>query len=79
MRLLAFVAFQPRLETEGKNGFILDSQEPDWSNYQNCIRSEVRDNSLLKTFPQEAEMLFKATEENAKWRYNGYKKLAEDK
>ena len=71
--------FNPDLETEGKNGFILDSKEPDWSKFQNFIMSEVRYNSLLKTFPQEAEMLFKATEENAKWRYNGYKKLAEDK
>ncbi|HOS17195.1 MAG TPA: pyruvate:ferredoxin (flavodoxin) oxidoreductase, partial [Bacteroidales bacterium] len=71
--------FNPELEAEGKNGFILDSKEPDWSKFQNFIMSEVRYNSLQKTFPQEAEMLFKATEENAKWRYNGYKKLAEGK
>ena len=27
-------------------------------------------------FPAEAEELFKAAEENAKWRYNSYKRLA---
>ena len=34
-------------------------------------------NSLMKTFPQEAEELFVATERNAKIRYEGYKKLSE--
>ena len=37
---------------------------------------EVRYNSLMKTFPQEAEELFVATERNAKLRYEGYKKLS---
>ena len=41
------------------------------------IMGEVRYNSLLKTFPQEAEELFVATERNAKLRYEGYKKLSE--
>jgi pyruvate-ferredoxin/flavodoxin oxidoreductase len=27
-------------------------------------------------FPDEAKVLFKAAEENAKWRYNSYKRLA---
>ena len=71
--------FNPALEAEGKNGFILDSKEPDWTKFQDFIMSEVRYNSLMKTFPQEAESLFKATQENALWRYNGYKKLAEEK
>ena len=39
--------------------------------------AEVRYNSLMKTFPQEAEELFVATERNAKLRYEGYKKLSE--
>ena len=38
---------------------------------------EVRYSSLMKTFPQEAEELFVATERNAKLRYEGYKKLSE--
>ena len=41
------------------------------------IMGEVRYNSLMKTFPQEAEELFVATERNAKLRYDGYKKLSE--
>jgi len=71
--------YNPELEDKGENGFVLDSKEPDWSKFRDFIMSEVRYNSLLKTFPQEAEELFRATEENAKWRYNGYKKLSEGK
>ena len=41
------------------------------------IMGEVRYNSLMKTFPSEAEELFVATERNAKLRYEGYKKLSE--
>lgn len=34
-------------------------------------------NSLMKTFPQEIEKLFAATERNAKLHYEDYKKLSE--
>ncbi|MBP7102205.1 MAG: pyruvate:ferredoxin (flavodoxin) oxidoreductase [Bacteroidales bacterium] len=71
--------FNPELEEKGENGFILDSKEPDWNKFDDFIMSEVRYNSLVKTFPEEAKILFKATKENAQWRYNGYKKLAEGK
>ena len=60
-----------------KNGFHLDSKEPDCSKFRDFIISEVRYNLLMKTFPQEAEELFVATERNAKLRYEGYKKLSE--
>ena len=68
------------------------SAEPDWSKlltafnfgircsqprHRDFIMGEVRYNSLMKTFPQEAEELFVATERNAKLRYEGYKKLSE--
>ncbi len=33
---------------------------------------EVRYTSLKKAFPTEAQELFEAAEENAKWRYNSY-------
>ena len=69
--------FNPAEEEEGKNGFHLDSKEPDWSKFRDFIMGEVRYNSLMKTFPQEAEELFQATERNAKLRYEGYKKLSE--
>jgi pyruvate-ferredoxin/flavodoxin oxidoreductase len=68
--------YNPDLELEGKNPFILDSKEPDWSKFQEFLKSEVRYSSLQGTFPEEAEVLFKACEENAKWRYEQYNKKA---
>ncbi len=71
--------FNPAEEEAGQNGFHLDSKEPDWSKFQNFIMGEVRYNSLLKTFPEEAKELFAKTEQFAKLRYEGYKKLSEGK
>ena len=71
--------YNPLLEAEGKNPFQLDSKEPDWSKFQDFLASEVRFNSLKKAFPKEAEEIFKAAEESAKWRYNAYKRNAEMK
>ena len=68
--------YNPLLEAEGKNPFTLDSKEPDWSKFQEFLGSEVRYTSLVKSFPKEAEILFKAAEENAKWRYKNYQRLA---
>ena len=71
--------FNPAEEEEGKNGFHLDSKEPNWADFQKFIMGEVRYNSLLKTFPEEAKELFAKTEQFAKLRYEGYKRLAEGK
>ncbi len=71
--------FNPAEEEAGQNGFHLDSKEPDWSKFQDFIMGEVRYNSLLKTFPEEAKELFAKTEQFAKLRYEGYKKLSEGK
>ena len=71
--------FNPAEEEAGQNGFHLDSKEPDWSKFQDFIMGEVRYNSLLKTFPEEAKELFAKTEQFAKLRYEGYKKLSEEK
>ncbi len=68
--------FDPRLEAEGKNPFQLDSKEPDWDKFQGFLMNEVRFSSLAKQYPEEAKELFKITQENAQWRYNGYKRLA---
>jgi pyruvate-ferredoxin/flavodoxin oxidoreductase len=68
--------FNPALEAEGKNPFQLDSKEPDWSKFQSFLSSEVRYSSLKKAFPKEADELFKAAEENAKWRLASYKRFA---
>jgi pyruvate-ferredoxin/flavodoxin oxidoreductase len=69
--------FNPELEAQGLNPMQLDSKEPDWSKFQDFLKGEVRYNSLAKMFPKEAEELFVKAEENAKWRYNGYKRMAE--
>jgi len=69
--------YNPLLEQEGKNPFLLDSKEPDWSLFQNFLASEVRYTSLKKSFPEEALELFSAAETNAKWRYESYKRMAE--
>jgi pyruvate-ferredoxin/flavodoxin oxidoreductase len=67
------------LEAEGKNPFTLDSKEPDWDKFQDFLHSEVRYTSLIKTFPDQAKELFAAAEENAKWRYQSYQRLADQK
>ena len=71
--------FNPAEEEAGQNGFHLDSKEPNWAEFQNFIMGEVRYNSLLKTFPEEAKELFAKTEQFAKLRYEGYKRLSEGK
>ena len=69
--------YNPELEKEGKNPMQLDSKEPQWELFQDFLRSEVRYTSLLKQFPEQAKELFVAAEENAKWRYTGYKRMSE--
>ncbi len=68
--------YDPRLEEQGKNPFQLDSKEPDWTKFKPFLMNEIRFTSLKKAFPKEADELFEAAEENAKWRHNSYKRLA---
>jgi pyruvate-ferredoxin/flavodoxin oxidoreductase len=68
--------YNPELKKEGKNPFSLDSKEPTES-FRDYIMNQVRYSSLTKEFPDAAEELFAATEEDAKERLAGYKKLAE--
>ncbi|HYQ59389.1 MAG TPA: pyruvate:ferredoxin (flavodoxin) oxidoreductase [Draconibacterium sp.] len=68
--------YNPLLEEEGKNPFQLDSKAPDWSKFQEFLNGEVRYTSLKKTFPAQADELFTASEENAKWRYASYQRMA---
>ncbi len=68
--------YNPELEKEGKNPFILDSKEPTES-FRDFIMGQVRYNSLVKEFPDAAEALFEKLESEAKGRYEKYKKLAE--
>ena len=68
--------FNPALEEEGKNPFILDSKEPQWDKFQDFLQGEVRYASLAKQFPAEASELFGAAEEMAKKRYASYQRMA---
>jgi pyruvate-ferredoxin/flavodoxin oxidoreductase len=69
--------YNPELGKVGKNPFLLDSKEPEWDKFQPFLSGEVRYSSLNSMFPAEAEVLFKVSEENAKWRYMNYKRLSE--
>lgn len=69
--------YNPELEKEGKNPFTLDSKEPNWDNFLPFLKGEVRYASVMKQYPEEAEELFNAAKENAQWRYNNYRRLAQ--
>ena len=71
--------YNPDLENSGQNPFSLDSKEPDWSKFNDYLKGEVRFASLFKMQPEAAEELFKAAQDNARWRYNNYKRLSEQK
>ena len=68
--------YNPTLEAQGKNPFILDSKEPQ-GKFREFIMDQVRYNSLAKEFPETAETLFRKVEEEAMKKYAKYKKLAE--
>lgn len=67
--------FNPTLKAEGKNPFSLDSKAPTTS-YGDFIRSEVRYTSLVRSFPERAEVLFKGAEELAKNKYDHLVRLS---
>ena len=67
--------YNPELEAQGKNPFVLDSKEPQWDNFIKFINGEVRYSSLKKTFPEIADELFAAAQKDAQWRYESYKRL----
>jgi len=69
--------YNPALEAEGKNPFTLDSKEPDWDKFEDFLKGEVRYASVFKQYPDQAQELFDAAKTNAMWRYNNYKRLAQ--
>ena len=68
--------FNPTLVGTDKNPFTLDSKEPDFGKFQEFLQGEVRYASLKRSFPEAADALFEKTENDAKMRLAGYKKLA---
>jgi pyruvate-ferredoxin/flavodoxin oxidoreductase len=67
--------FDPRRREEGQNPFILDSKDPT-GDFREFLMGEVRFSSLTRTFPENAEALFKKAEEEMKERHAIYKQLA---
>lgn len=67
--------YNPALEAEGKNPFILDSKEPEWDKFQDFLKGEVRYSSVMKQYPSEAQQLFDVAEEMAKKRYASYVRM----
>jgi pyruvate-ferredoxin/flavodoxin oxidoreductase len=67
--------FDPRRKEKGENPFMLDSKEPT-ANFKEFLMGEVRYSSLTRTFPENAEKLFKKAEEDMKEKYETYKRLA---
>ncbi len=67
--------YNPQLETEGKNPFTLDSKEPQWEQFEDFLKGEVRFASVMKQYPNEAAELFQAAQDNAKWRYRSYLRM----
>ena len=68
--------YNPLLAKEGKNPLILDSKEPKLE-YQTFLNNEIRYRTLVQQHPEVAKVLFKQAAEEAKKRYENYKRMAE--
>lgn len=68
--------YNPELKKQGKNPFILDSREPK-SSFRDFILSELRFSQIQNTFPDIAEDLYTKAEEDAKDRFETYRRMSE--
>ncbi len=68
--------YNPQLAKEGKNPLILDSKEPKLD-YETFLKNEIRYRSVLQDYPEIATQLFAQAKEEARKRFEYYKKLAE--
>jgi pyruvate-ferredoxin/flavodoxin oxidoreductase len=68
--------YDPRLKSEGKNPFILDSKKPDGS-LKKFMDGEIRYASLKRTYPEEAERLHALLVEQFNQRYEELALLAD--
>ncbi len=68
--------YNPTLKAEGKKSFFLDSTKtPNFDEFENFLKGEVRYASLAKGFPDIAEDLYAKTKKDAEERLAGYVKL----
>jgi len=68
--------YNPMLAREGKNPLILDSKEPKLS-YDSFLKNEIRYRTLAQQYPKIAETLFAQAADEAKKRYEMFKRMAE--
>ncbi|MFO7838769.1 MAG: pyruvate:ferredoxin (flavodoxin) oxidoreductase [Desulfosalsimonadaceae bacterium] len=68
--------YNPLLEKEGKNPFILESKDPDGT-IQEFLAGENRFASLEKTFPEESKKLRQQIEEEINHRHKALKQMAD--
>lgn len=66
--------FDPRREDEGKNPFVIDSKEPVWDKYHDYLLSESRYAQLAQINPDHASELLDKNMNDAKRRWNMYKR-----
>jgi len=69
--------YDPRRAEEGKNPLVLDSKEPKLE-YQTFLDNEIRYRTLIQQHPEAAKELFKRAAQEAKQRYQDYKKMSEE-
>ncbi|MBA2881414.1 pyruvate-ferredoxin/flavodoxin oxidoreductase [Desulfosalsimonas propionicica] len=70
--------FNPELEKEGKNPFVLESKAPDGT-LQEFLGGETRFASLEKTFPEESKKLRQQIEQEANRKYEILRLIADPK
>lgn len=70
--------FNPLLQDENKNPFILESKKPE-ADFLTFLESENRYTQLKQTFPDVAQGLFENAKRDAELRYDSYRRLAEQK
>jgi pyruvate-ferredoxin/flavodoxin oxidoreductase len=68
--------YNPLVKGDGKNPFTLDSKEPT-KPYKEFLSSEVRYSSLMNVFPDIVDNAWEIAEQDARERYESYKRLAE--
>ena len=67
--------YDPKLKAQGKNPFILDFDDPKYD-LREFFMGEVRFNSLLRTFPDQAEALLVEARTQIRDRWARYHHLA---
>jgi len=66
----------PTLAREGKNPLVLDSKEPKLT-YETFLKNEIRYRTLTQQYPDIAKVLFVQAADEAKKRFEDYKKMSE--